>query len=495
MKTLAEMLEAVIGAHSGRTALVTGTDRITYRQLEERIAGLAHDLRSQGVKPGDRAALLLPNGVDFVVGYFALTAMGAIIIPMNEHYQETEIEYLLEECDVSLILTSQESKQLCQTVLAHGRRTVRIVFAPFRRCKGAPSRLWEVTADIDPEQPLMCQFSSGSTGKPKRIARNHRQILFELDSLVETLRLSPEDRFLGAAPFSHVNGLMRSMMASLRAGATLYPVPRFERQKVVELIESEKITVYIGVPFMFSMLAKSVFRKQPNLTSLRLCCSASAPMPPNLNQLFQQKFGLYVRQLYGSTETGTISVNLSPSQQETLDSVGTPIRGVDVQVFRDDGSIETGGEMGELGVRSPAAITGYVDMDELNREVFRCGYFLTGDLGRKDSNGVIYLLGRKKFFINKGGYKINPHDIEEVLESHPSVEEAVVIGLPTDYGDEKIKAVLVLKAPCTQEEIVEHCRGKIAHFKVPGIIEFTTALPKTSTGKVRRGMLKEAMEG
>jgi long-chain acyl-CoA synthetase len=288
---------------------------------------------------------------------------------------------------------------------------------------------------------------------------------------------------------------MRSMMASMRAGAALYPLPRFERQKVVETIERERITVFIGVPFMFSMLAKSVFRKPPDLSSLRLCCSASAPMPVNLNSLFYEKFGRYVRQLYGSTETGTISVNLSSAPQAVLDSVGTPIQGVEVEVFGDDGSLEQEGEIGELGVKSPAAITGYVARDDLNLEVFRDGYFLTGDLGKKDGNGVVYLLGRKKFFINKGGYKINPHDIEEVLENHPSVEEAVVIGLPTDYGDEKIKAVLVLKAPCTHEEIVEHCRGKIADFKVPSLVEFTAGLPKTSTGKIRRGMLKDAAEG
>ena len=175
----------------------------------------------------------------------------------------------------------------------------------------------------DPDAPVMYQFSSGSTGPPKRIARTHRNLVFELNSLIRTLALTHEDRFLGVTPFSHVNGLMRSMMASLRAGATLYPVPKFERQAIAEMIEEHRISVFIGVPFMFGVMAKTNYGRRPDFSSLRLCISASAPMPPKLNRQFYEKFGIYVRQLYGSTETGTISVDLSPDIERSLESVGT----------------------------------------------------------------------------------------------------------------------------------------------------------------------------
>ena len=326
--------------------------------------------------------------------------------------------------------------------------------------------LRDMTAKVGPDAPVMYQFSSGSTGRPKRIARTHANLLFELDSLTRTLDLTSKERFLGVAPFSHVNGLMRSMLASVRAGATLYPLAKFERRAVAEVIEKNAISVFIGVPFMFSMLAKANFHRQPDFSSLRLCVSASAPMPKKLNQEFHGQFGQYVRQLYGSTETGTISVNLSGYIAGSLESVGTPIAGVAVEVFTDDGRIAGVGAEGELAVNSPAAITGYDGLAELNQEAFRDDYFFTGDLGRRDQDGLLYLVGRKKFFINKGG-KINPHQIEEVLESHPKVEEAVVIGEPTSYGDEKVKAVIVPNAPCTQEEIVEYCRGKIADLRAP----------------------------
>jgi long-chain acyl-CoA synthetase len=240
---------------------------------------------------------------------------------------------------------------------------------------------------------------------------------------------------------------------------------------------------------MPSVLAKSHFRQRPDFSSLRLCVTASAPMPKKLNQQFYEKFGIYVRQLYGSTETGTISVNLGPYIEGSLDSVGTPIAGVEVEVFTDDGRIAKTGEIGEFAVKSKATIKGYHGLGEANKEVFRDGYFFTGDLGKRDEEGLLYLVGRKKFFINRGGYKIDPYEIEELLESHPRVDEAVAIGVPTPFGDEKVKAVIVLNGPCTEEDIVEYCRGKIADFKIPSLVEFRECLPKSPTGKIRRTML------
>jgi long-chain acyl-CoA synthetase len=211
-------------------------------------------------------------------------------------------------------------------------------------------------------------------------------------------------------------------------------------------------------------------------------------MPQKLNLHFYEKFGIYVRQLYGSTETGTISVDLSSDIESSLESVGKPIAGVDVEVFSENGEPTQTNGIGEIAVKSPAAIKSY-GSDDVDNDAFRNGYFFTGDLGRRDQHGLLYLVGRKKMFINKGGFKINPREVEELLESHPDVEEAAVIGLATLYGDEKIKAVIVVRERCSEEEIVEFCRGKIANFKIPSIIDFTDRLPKTATGKIQRALL------
>lgn len=462
-------------------------------ELEQRIAALAMTLHHLKVQEGDRVALLLPNGVDFITSYFAVVTLGAIVVPLNDHYQQTELLYFLQESGVSLLITSQAFAPLCHQVLTQCASPCPLFLVEKQSKLSAREQMSveDFQRHIESDVPVMYQFSSGSTGSPKRIARTHANILFELQSFRHTLQITPEDRFLGVAPFSHVNGLMRSMMASLSAGATLYPLPKFERQTVVEVIQKHHISVFIAVPFMFSILAKTNFRQPPDFSSLRLCVSASAPMPPKLNQQFFQHFGQYVRQLYGSTETGTISVNLRADIEHSLESVGTPLQGVEVTVFTEEGCLASPDQMGEIAVKSPAAISGYDGLPEVNKEVFRDGYFFTGDLGKQDKEGLLYLIGRKKFFINKGGYKIHPHEIEALLESHPAVEEAVVVGVPTTYGDEKVKAVIVLKALCSERELIEFCRGKIADFKIPSVVEFRESLPKSPTGKIRRKMLLE----
>jgi long-chain acyl-CoA synthetase len=493
MRTLVEMLEIVIRQNVNRLAVVDGGEGVSYQALEKRIALQARGLQGFGIRKGDRVALLLHNGLDFVTSYFAVVTLGAIVVPLNDQYQKNELLYFIESCGVSLLITSKDYSELCHQVFTPLPSLCKVWFLkdhyePFENVK---TSLNEFKVEIDPDAPVMYQFSSGSTGRPKIIARTHNNLIFELNSFTKTLGITNESWFLGVTPFSHVNGLMRSMMASMRAGATLYTLPKFDRRDVAEVIEKNKISIFIAVPFMFIMLAQANFRRQPDFSSLRFCISASAPMPKKLNQEFYERFGIYVRQLYGSTETGTISVNLDLDIKESLESVGKPIAGVEVEVFTDDGRIADVDTSGELAVRSPATVNGYYGSDELSEGVFREGYFLTGDLGYKNKDGLLFLVGRKKFFINKGGYKINPHEIEELLENHPEVEEVVVVGLPTTFGDERVKAVIVPKSHLTADEIIEHCRGKIADFKIPSLIEFRDSLPKSPTGKIRRNMLME----
>lgn len=485
--TVPEAIAATAAANADRLAVVDDDRQITYGELQRRIDALAGELRGRGIGRGDRVALMLVNSLEFVVAYFGIASLGAIVVPMNEHYQRDELLYFLTEPDARLLVTSRTFSELAGAVLQDFRGDCTAVFMEDCEAADLPA---PSDASVDPALPLMYQYSSGTTGRPKRIARDHANVLFELDSLVHTFGLSNRDRFIGVAPFSHVNGMMRTMMACLYSGATLFPLPRFDRQAVVETVERHEITVFIAVPFMFSILAQSRFATPPDLSSLRLCISASAPMPVPHNRAFEQRFGLYVRQLYGSTETGTISVNLDDDVADTLESVGHPIRGVTVEAFDDDGSEVPSGSMGELAVSSPAAIREYPGRDDINREAFRDGRFFTGDVGRIEDGGHIYLIGRKKFFINKGGFKIDPREIQELIENHPQVAEAAVLGVPSTYGDDKVKAVVVRDGECAEQDIIEHCRGRIADFKIPSIIEFRDSLPKSPTGKLRWEMLR-----
>jgi long-chain acyl-CoA synthetase len=485
-QTVPEMLSALAIEHATRPALVSGERTLSYAEMHTRIGALAVELERQGIRPGDRVGLLLHNSPEFVIGFLAIVTAGALAVPMNDHYQHNELKYFVDECRVSALITTASFRAVFESVLPQTQAPCRLILAEYWDAL-VPDPAWSPPV-LNPDAAVMFQFSSGSTAKPKRISRTHRKVLFELNSLVETLGLTPEDRFLGVAPFSHVNGLMRSMLTSLRAGAALYPLP-FDRQAVADLIEREKLTVFIAVPFMFITVAQTNFRRAPDFSSLRLCVSASAPLPQRFNQEFHDKYGIYIRQLYGSTETGTISINQTPDPSASLESVGTPIQGVGVTVMDEFGKPVETGQVGEVAVASPAAIEAYDGLPEVNRQAFREGYFFTGDLGRLDPQGRLYLQGRIKFLINKGGFKIDPREVEQLLEEHPSVGEVAVVGVTTAYGDEKVKAVVVLRAPCTESELAEYCRGKIADFKIPSLIEFRDALPKSPTGKIRRPLL------
>jgi long-chain acyl-CoA synthetase len=480
------MFFAVARRHAARPAVVERDAVVTYEELEARVLALAAALAARGVDAGGRVGLLLPNGVGFVTAYFGTVALGAAVVPLNEGYQQAELLRFLRDAGPSCLVTSPAHESLCRALLPALPPCALLVLDPAGGL-GPPRPVPAGTAG--PDAPATYQFSSGSTGTPKRIVRSHGQLLRELDALARSFAFAPGDRFLGAAPFAHVNGLVRTMLSSVHAGAALYPVTRFERQATVALIEAARLSVVIAVPFMFATLAKAHFRRSPDLSSLRVCVSASAPLPAELNRAFCSRFGFHVRQLYGSTETGSISANLRADVAGTLESVGRPLPGVAVEIRTAAGAAATTGEVGEVVVKSPWAITAYDGPSDGADERFRDGYFVTGDLGRIDRDGLLYLVGRNDFLINRGGYKVNPREIEEVLETHPKVDEAVALGVPTPYGDERIRAVIVANGPCTEDELIEYCRTRIAPFKVPSVIEFRDQLPKSATGKIRRSAL------
>jgi len=489
MRTLLDLFDRNTAAFADRPALVTPERTLTYADLRARVLALAAELTRRGVRPGGRVGVMLRNSPEFVIAYWAILETGAVAVPLNDQYRQNEILHFIDECGLSLILTNESHRDLCGSVLPQAKTPCALSFSETWQAL-APDETWQPPA-VDSAAPVMFQFSSGSTGRPKRIARDHSKILWELDVLTNTLALSPDDRFLGVAPFSHVNGLMRSMMASFHAGASLYPVAQFDRQVVAALIERERLTVFIAVPFMFIVLAETRFDQAPNWRSLRWCISASAPLPIKYNREFHSKFGSYIRQLYGSTETGSMSINLSADVAETLDSVGAPLPGIEFLIL-DEGARRVPAEtVGQVIVSSPGAIQGYDAFPELNAQVFRDGFFHTGDLGRLDAQGRLYLQGRLKFLINKSGFKIDPREVESVLEDHPAVDQVAVVGVATPYGDEKVKAVIVRRGPCTAIELAEYCRGKIADFKIPSVFEFREEMPTSPTGKLRRALLTE----
>lgn len=477
-----------VAVRRGTAPAIVDRDRVyAYRELLDAIEGLAAKLAPPpGEQPG-RVALLCPNGADFVAAFFAILRSGGIVVPLNPALSGPEQAALLGDARVSRIVTTgalrDEAAAALRSACGLGAEAVVTVDQP--RPPGGASP----PAEISPHAPALYLYSSGSTGRPKRVERSHAGLLYETDRLVGLLGLGPEDRILGVTPFTHINGLARSMVAAMLAGATLVTLPRFERRAVGGVIQKHAISVFIGVPFMFGMLADTRWPDPVDFSSLRWCISASAPLRPETSRRFRERYGVDVRQIYGTTETGTVAVNLDPRVEESIESVGIPLEGVVVDVLAEDGRVLPPGATGEIGIRSPAAAREYPGLPEETRTAFVGDYFLPGDIGRKDARGRIYLVGRKSLFINRAGYKVNPHEVEGVLEGHPKVREAAVVGVTTEYGDQKVKAVLVVSEPCRGHEIVEFCRGKMADFKVPSIVEFRPELPKSAAGKILRASL------
>jgi long-chain acyl-CoA synthetase len=480
-------------------AVIYRDERIGFAELVERIERLAAGLADRGIAPGDAVALLLPNDPTFVVSWHAVTALGAIVVPVNPAFKQDELEFTFRSCDVKAVISDERAAGVCERIVSGFDRPVEVI--PTTAAHGqsltldmliegsAPARL----EARSPDEVYLYQFSSGSTGRPKRVPRTHAQCVAEGELYNDTFGRDPEDKVFCAIPMFHTYGMGACLFWSATSGVTMViledPNPfLLRRHRALELIEQEHPTVFPGVPYNFRLMADAP--AGADLSSLRLLFSAGTALPRSSFEAFGERFGLLVRQLYGSTEAGLMTVNLDPDPVATFESVGTPAGDVEVRIIDEDEDELPAGEEGEVVVRSPAMTNGYSDMEELNREAFRDGYFHTGDLGRLDDEGRLYLTGRKKLLIEVGGYKVDPIEVQDVVVAHPKVREAVVVGAEGSVeGEELVKAVVVPDEDVDDRELVEFCRERLANFKVPQIVEFREEIPKSPLGKVLRKYL------
>jgi len=479
-------------------AVVYRDERIGFGELVERIEKLAAGLADRGIGPGDAVALLLPNDPSFVVSWHAVTGLGAIVVPVNPSFKQDELEFTFRKSDVKAVISDERTAGVCERIVAGFDRPVEVI--PTSAAHGPSLTLDKLIEEStsarleerSPDEVYLYQFSSGSTGRPKRVPRTHAQCVAEGELYNDTFGRDPEDKVFCAVPMFHTYGMGACLFWSATSGATMViledPNPfLLRRHRALELIEQERATVFPGVPFNFRLMAEAP--AGADLTSLRLVFSAGTALPRPSFEAFGERFGLLVRQLYGSTEAGLMTVNLDPDPVATFESVGTPAGDVEIRIADEDGDTLPPGE-GEVLVNSPAMTDGYSDLEELNREAFRDGYFHTGDLGRLDDEGRLYLTGRKKLLIEVGGYKVDPIEVQDVVLAHPKVREAVVVGAEGRVeGEELVKAVVVPNEDVDDRELVEFCRERLANFKVPQIVEFREEIPKSPLGKVLRKYL------
>lgn len=490
MDTMNDIFFSVAGKYPERPAVIDGDKRVSYGELGRMALSFASFLSSRGVGKGDRAAVFLPNSLELITAYFGIFSLGAVSVPINSLFKEEEIAFYLEDSGVRVLLTDSGLRTPAERAASQSGALVYTIRGPHADWVYAgDSPEVRTDAPVTGGEDAIYLYSTGSTGKPKRVARTHSNLTALAQNHSYTAGFTEEDRVLFTVPLSHTYAF-GNFISAVNAGSAAVVLDEFNRQRVIDILEKELITIFPAVPVMLDALAGTFLPEGRDLSSLRLVISAGAPLREETFRRFFDRFSVYPRQLYGSTETGVISINLAEDIERRPSSVGRPVKNVTVRVLGDDGRVCGTDEEGEITVRSPSMTRGYDGLPEETEKVFRDGFYFTGDLGRIDSEGYIYITGRRKFFINAGGYKVDPAEVENLLVRIPGITDAVVLGVRDKNGKEHVKAVLVADRQMNAADVVGFCRGKIADYKIPLSIEFKDELPRSPSGKVLRERLK-----
>lgn len=497
---LFEELLATGSVAGNQVAVVDGEARLTYLDLVQAADEFCQDLEAAGVRLGDRVAVILGNQREFLIAAFGIWKRGAVLLPLNPQLREAEIGACLLDSSTRTLVTAFQSERLLRSLRGNdvgidhawlwspdlcGWKYEGVADAGGAAPVAGPVETCPASAGA--RLPAVSQYSTGSTGRPKRVTRTHGQLLGEVRSVASVIGMRPAERVLGAAPYFHSYGLVVSGLLTLLSGGTLYVVDTFFPGRVARLIERESMSGLPLVPPMFQLLVDC--KQTCNFSSLRFCLSAGAPLPAATAARFAGRFGKTIRHLYGSTETGVISISDDRPAGDDAASVGPPIPGVSVEVVDETQRPLAPGEDGLIRIRSGFAATRYDGNDSGADSYFIEQAFVPGDNGRLDVNGGLHLSGRRRSFVNTNGYKVDPAEVERVLLELPGVTEAIVVGVTDGSADEQVKAILIAPSGTSQQAVREHCLERLAPFKCPRIIEFRSELPRNPLGKVLRKYL------
>ena len=494
---LFDNLLAIAARAPSSSGLRAGGTFHDYAALAERAGRLARGLASRGIASGTPVAILLPNGPELFTVAYALFAIGAIAVPLSVAAPVKELATNARKAGIGAIIARDElaatATQLAAEIDPSGS-------LPVILSTGGPSSLDVLAREpfgqqqaIATDAPALYLFSSGSTGLPKVVPHTHGEMLANGRATAIDFALEPGDVIFNNLPGNHAMGFLNSVFEVPAASATtLYfsdPAPLLlARRRLLATLAAEKVTILPGVPFMFDALAAAT--DAVDLSAIRLTYSAGVSLKRPIFDAFRARYGMTIRQAYGCTEAGHVAFNRASDPESTWDSVGQPVGDTVAEILPSENPF--GPEYGEIAFRSSSLTKGYLGLDKVNAIAFAGGHFATGDLGRIDAEGNIYIRGRSKLIIEVAGHKVDPLEIEEMLLSHPAVAEVVVVGLPDPRtGEQRLKAAVVKADDVEPDALIRYARERLSPQKVPALIEFRDAIPKSATGKILRGKLIE----
>ena len=480
-----------------RVAIRMGERNITYAELDDRAARLAGVLTSTGVGPGDRVAVLLTNGNEYVEAMFACARIGAILVPLSFRLAAPELAFMVNDSGSTVLIYGEE-----WTALAEGFRRETGLKAAIVTGAGADPSYEDVLASADPvlepravspDDVLAIFYTSGTTGQPKGAMLTHGNFFWTNLCMMLAFGFYQEERTLVILPMFHVGGWNANAMATWWNGGTVVLEKTFDPAATLATIERERITSMLGVPTMYQMMADDPSFASADLSSIRDFLCGGAPLPVALIRRYQER-GLGFIQGYGLTEAAPNCLILPKEDAvRKAGAAGRPYFYADVRVVDGDGNEVGPGGSGEIVVGGPGVMKGYWNRPDATAETLRGGWLHTGDVGAIDDEGYITIVDRVKDMYISGGENVYPAEVEKVLAGHPAIAEAAVIGVADERWGEAGRAIVVLRpgAPAEPEEIRAYCAERLAKFKVPASVTFTDVLPRNPTGKLLKAELRE----
>ncbi len=513
--SLYDLFRRAAEGHRGKTALTFYGTTFEFERLQALVEKMAGSLAAGGVKKGDRVALMLPNCPQYVISFFATVRLGAIVTQLNPMYVEREIEHILTDSGAETIVVYKDMYPRVRTVLPQTklRDVVVVDFAgepeglePGHRSFGD---FLGTDADPAPDVPIdpaedvaALQYTGGTTGVSKGAMLTHRNLVANVQQALDLFiddpgAFSNNQKITGVLPMFHIFGLTCVMLFGIKQGLNQILLPKFDPQEVMNLVKENGPVMFSGVPTMYMALnAGGADLLQYGFGSVRTYNSGGSALPVPLKRSFEAQVGRPIFEGYGLSEASPVThFNPTFAGEGREGSIGVPVPSTDSRIV----DVETGlvempvGEPGELIVKGPQVMKGYLNMPGETATSLRDGWLYTGDMARMDADGYFYIVDRKKDMIVASGYNVYPREIEEILFEHPDVSEAVAVGVPDEYRGESVKAFVVRRSgsTVTEMEILAFCTERLAPYKTPKSLEFREELPKSTVGKLLRRVLAE----